>query len=203
MTRPWRLLPDGPRTPDDAQEIVDLGDGPTILFIHGDLFEVWFLTIAVDPALDGFRRVLARRVEVLAGVGKPASIAEHAEAFATTLDALGLVDAHVVGHSFGALVALQLAAAQHRHRVRSLVLLGPAPAVVLSDPEEGEAGKEVLGPVMGAAASGNLEAAYDGTAWVRVRGRPVVPVRVGCRSRWRRDRCRGDGSVWRSGSGTS
>ncbi|HSF99065.1 MAG TPA: alpha/beta fold hydrolase [Ornithinibacter sp.] len=76
--------------------------------------------------------------------------AEHAAAFVATLDALGLADAHVCGHSFGALVALELAAGRYRHRVRSLVLLEPAPAGVLTDPDEGEAGRRVLGPVMGA-----------------------------------------------------
>ncbi|MDN5768706.1 MAG: alpha/beta fold hydrolase [Humibacillus sp.] len=49
-------------------------------------------------------------------------MSEHAAAFVDALDALGLADAHLCGHSFGALVALELAAGQHRNRVRSLVL---------------------------------------------------------------------------------
>lgn len=161
-TQPWRPLPTGLGGPDAAQQVVDLGDGPAILFVHGDLFEEWFVPVASHRALDGFRRVLARRVEPVAVMGPPPSMTEHAAAFMATLDALGLEDAHVCGHSFGALVALELAAGRYRSRVRSLVLLEPAPAGALTDTDEADAGRQVLGPVMGAAAAGDLEAAYDG-----------------------------------------
>lgn len=162
MTTPWQPVPDVVRAPGGAQEVVSLGDGPAILFVHGDLFAHWFLPVAADPALDGFRRVIVRRAQPVEVGEAPADMSDHAEAFVAMLDALDLADAHVCGHSFGALVALQLAAGPHRHRVRSLVLLEPAPAGVLVEPDEGAAGRKHLGPAMAAAAAGDLEAAYDG-----------------------------------------
>ena len=52
MTTPWQPVPDVVRAPGGAQEVVSLGDGPAILFVHGDLFAHWFLPVAADPALD-------------------------------------------------------------------------------------------------------------------------------------------------------
>lgn len=169
--QPWRLLPTtGSPGPDPAQEVVDLGHGRTILFVHGDLFEHWFLPVAAHPALAGCRRVLSRRAEPLSTLGPPVLIGEHAAAFAATLDALDVADAHVCGHSFGALVALQLAAGPTGDRVRSLVLLEPAPAGALTDPDTTEAGRRALGPAMAAIAAGDLEAGYD--RFVTAVGRP-------------------------------
>lgn len=65
---------------------------------------------------------------------------DYAATFVALLDALGLRDAHVCGHSFGAPVALQLAAGEHRHRIRSVTLLEPATAGALTDPAESETG---------------------------------------------------------------
>lgn len=45
-----------------------------------------------------------------------------------------MADANVCSHSFGALVALQLAAGSTGSRVRSLVLMEATPAGVLIDP---------------------------------------------------------------------
>lgn len=161
-TQSWRLLAEGPRSPGPPQEVVDLGSGSAVLFIHGDLFEEWFLPVARDPALDGFRRILARRAEPLDVLGPPPTMSDHAAAFVEVLDALGLSEVHVCGHSFGALVALELAAGDHRRRVRSLVLLEPAAAGALTDVDEDDVGRQILGPIMGAAAAGDLEAAYEG-----------------------------------------
>lgn len=66
---------------------------------------------------------------------------------AALIDAAGLASAHVVGHSMGSLVALDLAL-RHRHRVDRLVLLGCAVPMA-------------VGPPFLAAAQDDADAAFD------------------------------------------
>jgi pimeloyl-ACP methyl ester carboxylesterase len=81
-----------------------------------------------EPALERFQRIRYHR----RGLGgstcpaeaAPTSVAVQANDAAGLLDALGVDRAHVVGHSLGGAIALELAA-QHPTRVASLVLLEP------------------------------------------------------------------------------
>jgi pimeloyl-ACP methyl ester carboxylesterase len=88
------------------------------------------------------------------------SFADHARHCALLLDALGLQDAHVCGHSSGALVALQLAL-DAPTAVRTLTLLEPAPGGDLGEPADGEAIGRLLGPAIAAAAAGDVDTAFD------------------------------------------
>ena len=106
---------------------------PSIIFIHGVLNDhsVWILqsrylahhgwnVLAVD--LPGHCR----------SAGEPASTVEAAADFIVALmDAAGLARAVLVGHSFGALVALE-AAARAPNRVPQLVLVGVAAPMKVS-----------------------------------------------------------------------
>ncbi|MEY4268412.1 MAG: hypothetical protein RIS90_2947 [Pseudomonadota bacterium] len=106
---------------------------PSIVFIHGVLNDhsVWILqsrylahhgwnVLAVD--LPGHCR----------SAGEPAATVEAAaEVVVALLDAAGLAQAVLVGHSFGALVALE-AAARAPARVRQLVLVGVAAPMKVS-----------------------------------------------------------------------
>ncbi|HXU31721.1 MAG TPA: alpha/beta fold hydrolase [Thermoanaerobaculia bacterium] len=100
------------------------GDGPAILFIqgtgvHGD---GW------SPQVEAFRDRFSCLTFDNRGMGEsqPAdpklSVAQMADDALAILDACGVESAHVVGHSLGGLVALQLALSA-RSRVRSLALL--------------------------------------------------------------------------------
>ncbi|MGH8850450.1 MAG: alpha/beta fold hydrolase [Casimicrobiaceae bacterium] len=110
------------------------GARPTIVFVHGAANDhsVWALqsryfahhgsnAVAVD--LPGHGRS--------GGEALP-SIAAIADWLAALLDALGAGRAALVGHSMGALAALE-AAARHPARVRALALLGPAAPMAVSD----------------------------------------------------------------------
>lgn len=100
---------------------------PTAVFIHGVLNDhsVWILqtrwlahhgwnVLALD--LPGHGR---------SGGEAPASVEQAADAVATVLDALGVAQAALVGHSWGSLIALE-AAARLGPRVSHLVLVGTA-----------------------------------------------------------------------------
>ena len=100
------------------------GEGPPVLFIQG----VGVHASGWTPQMD----VLRARCQCAAfdnrGLGGsqppgcPITVAQMAEDAAVILDALGWPSAHIVGHSLGGLVALQLALGA-RERVRSLSLL--------------------------------------------------------------------------------
>ena len=102
-------------------------DQPTVVFIHGVLNDhsVWILQTRY-LAHHGWN-VLAID---LPGHGKssgqpPASVQEAAQTVIDLLDALGLQQAALVGHSFGSLIALE-AAARAPDRVSHLALVGTA-----------------------------------------------------------------------------
>jgi pimeloyl-ACP methyl ester carboxylesterase len=97
------------------------------------------LLIAMGPCRDGFlpllsESVLANRYRLIsyrqrritrdAPDATPVSFAQHAADAAELLDQLGIRRVHVVGHSSGAAIALQMAV-DHPDRVGSLALLEP------------------------------------------------------------------------------
>ena len=124
-----RALSDGDGS---VLEYSDQGNGSTIVVIHAGGFADWFLPMATILRQQGFRVVRLRR----AGYGDTAppsglSLGDHARHSAAVLDHLGLSGTHVVGHSSGALVALDLAAAR-ADLVGCLTLFEPAPGGCLA-----------------------------------------------------------------------
>lgn len=121
-----RTVAAGGRTPSAAASCLalELGEGPTVLLVHGQPgsgADWWELAsrLAAD------HRVLAPDRPGWGSCSAPATgIAENARQLAALLDADGGGPATVVGHSFGAGVALALATSR-RDLVRSLVLVGP------------------------------------------------------------------------------
>lgn len=115
------------------------GEGPPLLLVAGlaSDSQSW---LPVREALAGkFRLVLADN----RGCGRttpqhaPLSVTQMADDCAALLDALGLPRAHVLGHSMGGMIALELAA-RHPERVDRLVLAGtgavsPRTATVMGD----------------------------------------------------------------------
>ena len=143
-------------------EYSDRGSGEPIVLIHAGVFADWFVPLAASPSLDGFRVVRVRRAGYSERT-RPSthlSIGAHAKHCATLLDTLGIGQALVVGHSSGTLIALELAA-DRPDLVRSLVLFEPAAAGGLLTAEEGEFVQGVLGPVLAAAAAGDVATAFD------------------------------------------
>jgi pimeloyl-ACP methyl ester carboxylesterase len=93
-------------------EVAVQGSGETIVFIHGAGFADSYLPLAIDPAVrDHYRTVRYRRRGF--GGSSPVDgampVAAHASDCGALLAALDVAKAHVVGHSYGGAVALQLA----------------------------------------------------------------------------------------------
>lgn len=114
-----------------ALEYEVAGTGEPVVLIHGALIADAFRPLLTEPALAGrYRLVLYRRRGYL-GSGRIAgsvSVARQAADCQALLRHLGVARAHLVGHSYGGAVALQLAL-EAPHVVHSLALLEPALAV--------------------------------------------------------------------------
>ena len=107
------------------------GTGDPVVLVHGGLFADGLEPLARSPALRAGHRLLEwHRV----GYGRSGPAAGYAEITAQAAQLAQLMQrvdmprAHVVGHSSGGLIALQLALA-HPERVASLALLEPALSV--------------------------------------------------------------------------
>jgi len=105
------------------------GDGEPVLVIHGALAPDVFGPMIDDPALTGYRFVGYRRrghIDSAANVAGE-SIEDYAADAVAVLDHFGIDTAHVVGHSYGGRIALEVAHSAPT-RVRTLALLeGGAP----------------------------------------------------------------------------
>ena len=119
---------------------IDMGQGDPIVFVHGSLsdYRVWLDEV---QALSAQYRVIAysRRYHFPnrgGGDGSDYSMALHERDLAGLMDALDLPNAHLVGHSYGAVLAAQFAA-KYPERVRSLVLIEPTmPEIMAGSPKD-------------------------------------------------------------------
>jgi pimeloyl-ACP methyl ester carboxylesterase len=104
------------------------GSGPDVVLIHGltgDL-SIWFLSQTV-PVLARSHRVTAYDLRGHGYTDAPSNgytALEHAEDLLALLDTMGIEQARLVGHSFGAVIAVQ-AAVLDPQRVEALVLSDP------------------------------------------------------------------------------
>ncbi|MDQ3765095.1 MAG: alpha/beta hydrolase [Actinomycetota bacterium] len=93
-------------------EFDSAGSGEAVVFIHGMGFADTYLPLAFEPPLQDRYHVIRYRRRGYAGstpVDGPVPVAEHAQDCRALLGALEVKQAHVVGHSYGTCVALQLA----------------------------------------------------------------------------------------------
>jgi pimeloyl-ACP methyl ester carboxylesterase len=102
------------------------GQGEPVLLIHGAMIADLLLPLAAEPALSRYQviRVHRRGYGGSSPAGDSFSVAQDAADAAALLRHLGVARAHVVGHSTGGIVAMELAAA-FPDMVQTLVLLDP------------------------------------------------------------------------------
>ena len=138
-----------------------VGSGEPMLLIHGAHIADALQPLVAEPALERFQRIRYHRrglggstYPVDAG---PTSVPVQAKDAVGLLDHLGVDRAHLVGHSLGGAIALELAA-QHPTRVASLVLLEPA---FLTTPA-GAAFARAVAPLTERYEAGDAEGAVHG-----------------------------------------
>jgi pimeloyl-ACP methyl ester carboxylesterase len=131
--------------------------GEPIVLVHASPFVSWYLPLVEQ--LRDFSSLLYRRrlLKSDGGTFRPLTVAEDAASCARLMDHVDWRSAHIVGHSYGALVALQLAI-DAPDRVRSVALLEPATRGISSSEQVAAA----LGPVVAGYRSGDKAAAVDG-----------------------------------------
>jgi pimeloyl-ACP methyl ester carboxylesterase len=143
---------------DDVELTYELQDGgERVVFVHASPFVSWYRPL-VDR-LAGFSTLTYRRRlrRPDAGPFRQLTVAEDASICARLMGHVGWPRAHIVGHSYGALVALQMAM-DRPERVGSVALLEPAARGIASSASVSAA----LEPVVAAYRSGDVAGAVDG-----------------------------------------
>lgn len=106
--------------------------GEPVLLLHGSGLADSFALVAVESALRDYRLIRVHRRGYAGSsevVGGSFSMAQQAADAFALMDALGIDKAHVVGHSYGAVIAQQMAM-DAPQRIHSLVAVDiPAPGV--------------------------------------------------------------------------
>jgi pimeloyl-ACP methyl ester carboxylesterase len=136
------------------------GTGEPVLLIHGAILADAFTPLLTQPALADDYRLIAYHRRGFAGSCRhagPCSLAQQAADARAVLNHLGVERAHVVGHSYGGMIALQLAL-DASDRVATLALLEPAG---IAAPSGERFGAEVMQPSMERYAAGDRAGAVE------------------------------------------
>lgn len=114
-------------------EVDERGDGEALVLIHGSASDARTWSQQHDVLAQHFRTVVYsrrhHRPNPPIAEGADYSLRQHVDDLDELISALDLAPAHLVGHSYGAIIGLNLAL-RAPHRVRSLVL-GEAPVFPL------------------------------------------------------------------------
>lgn len=135
------------------------GDGEPVLLIHGSHIAASFLPVMDEPALADYRLIRYHR-RGFAGSAPhegPFSIVDQAADAVALLRHVGVDRAHIVGHSYGGVTALQLAL-DAPDVVHSLVLLEPA---LMAVPSAAEFYEETMAPAIERYGAGDPEGAVE------------------------------------------
>ena len=140
------------------------GSGEPVVLVHAGLFAEWFKPLLEEPALAGRYRVVSFHRVGYAGSSRvtgAVSIARQAQHVQALMRHLGIERAHVVGHSSGANIALQLAI-DAPERVHSLSLLEPALPVSEGSERLLSTRQAAMAPILDKYRAGDTAGAVDG-----------------------------------------
>ena len=150
--------------PDIDLEYRVRGTGEPVVLVHAGLFADWFQPLLEEPALAARYRVLSFHRVGYAGssrVAGPVSIARQAAHVRALMRHLGIERAHIVGHSSGGNIALQLAL-DAPEQVHSLSILEPALPVGGDSERLLATRRAAMAPIVEQFRAGNKAAAVDG-----------------------------------------
>jgi pimeloyl-ACP methyl ester carboxylesterase len=136
------------------------GAGEPVVLVHGSHIADAFAPLLVEPVLAERYQLILYHRRGFAGSTHPdgsLSIVQQAADCRAFMRHLGVQCAHIVGHSYGGAIALQLAL-DAPEAVHSLALLEPALLIVPSAQQFMEA----MGPVLQMYEAGNTTGAVDG-----------------------------------------
>jgi pimeloyl-ACP methyl ester carboxylesterase len=140
------------------------GDGAPLLFIHGAIWADFLRPLATQPSLSGLRRIRYHRRGIGDSGGPAGGFDDQVADAVALLDHLEVDSAHLVGHSEGAMIVMEVAAA-HPERVRSMALLEPLPPFDWVAASDFADILGTIGPLMEAMAgryqAGDVIGAYD------------------------------------------
>ena len=140
------------------------GEGEPVVLVHAGIFADWFKPLVDEPALASRYRVVSYHRVGYAGSSRPVgpvSIVQQAAHLRGLMRHLGIERAHLVGHSSGGNIVLQLAF-DAPDLVRSLVLMEPALPVTTLGPERMLTMRAAMAPVFEAYGVGDKASAVDG-----------------------------------------
>jgi pimeloyl-ACP methyl ester carboxylesterase len=140
------------------------GRGEPVVLVHAGIFAEWFRPLVAEPALTGRHRVLSYHRAGYAASGRlsgPVSIAQQATHLRELMRRLGIGRAHLVGHSSGGNIALQLAL-DAPELVHSLAIMEPALSVPDLGRERMLSTRAAMAPVFEAYRAGDRARAVDG-----------------------------------------
>jgi pimeloyl-ACP methyl ester carboxylesterase len=138
----------------------DMGAGEPIVFVHGSLISDSFAPLLIEPSLVNLFRLVTYRRRGYKGSGPgvgPPTMAQQSADLIGLLKHLGIRRAHVLGHSYGGVVALH-AALDAPEFIQTLTLLEPA--LILG--ESGAAYRESFVHVQEEYRTGNPAVIVDG-----------------------------------------
>jgi pimeloyl-ACP methyl ester carboxylesterase len=138
--------------------------GEPVVLVHAGIFADWFKPLRDEPALTGKYRVLSYHRVGYAGSSRlpgPLSLAQQAGHLRALMQKLGIPRAHLVGHSSGGNIALQLAL-ESPEMVQSLVLMEPAPPVPGLGQDRLLSTRAAMAPIFEAYRAGDKARAVDG-----------------------------------------
>jgi pimeloyl-ACP methyl ester carboxylesterase len=145
-------------------EVRGVGVGEPVVLVHAGVFAGWYKPLLDEPALAGRYRVLTYHRIGYAGSSRVAgsvSIAQQAAHLGSLMRHLGIQRAHVVGHSSGGNIILQLAL-DAPEMVGSLAVLEPALPVEASGSERLLSTRAFMAPVIERYRAGDKAGAVDG-----------------------------------------
>jgi len=139
------------------------GGGEPVVLVHAGVFAGWYKPLLDEPALGRYRVLTYHRI----GYGGssrmvgPVSIAQQAAHLGALMRHLGIQRAHLVGHSSGGNIILQLAL-DAPELVSSLAVLEPALPVEASGSERLLSTRAFMAPVIERYRAGDKAGAVDG-----------------------------------------
>jgi pimeloyl-ACP methyl ester carboxylesterase len=140
------------------------GAGEPVVLVHPGVFARWYQPLLDEPALAGRYRVLTYHRIGYAGSSRlsgPVSIAQQAAHLSALMRHLGMQRAHVVGHSSGGNIALQLAL-DAPEMVGSLAVLEAALPLEAAGSERLLSTRAFMAPVVERYRAGDKAGAVDG-----------------------------------------